>query len=86
MEKAIGVFGQGGSETFISPPKQRFRNLKYSESTLRYIGDLVNKGRLQDAVEIAKDSGKFSEDEAKSFIIQNESIFRNERTEKGSDN
>jgi len=56
--------------------------LKYSESTLRYIGDLVNKGRLQDAVEIAKDSGKYSEDEAKSFIIQNESVFRNERTEK----
>ena len=60
--------------------------MKYSESTLRYIGDLVNKGRLQDAVEIAKDSGKYSEDEAKSFIIQNESTLRNERTEKGSNN
>ena len=44
------------------------------------MGDLVKQGRLQDAVEIAKDSGKYSEDEAKSFIIQNESIFRNERT------
>ena len=60
--------------------------MKYSESTLRCIGELVNKGRLQDAVEIAKDSGKYSEDEAKSFIIQNESVFRNERTEKRSGN
>ena len=50
------------------------------------MGDLVNQGRLQDAVEIAKDSGKYSEDEAKSFIIQNESTLRNERTEKGSNN
>ncbi len=59
---------------------------RYSESTLRYIGDLVNSGRLQDAVEIAKDSGKYSEDEAQSFIIQNERILRNEQTEQRSDN
>ena len=60
--------------------------MKYSETTLRHIGELVKQGRLQDATEAAKDSGKYSEDEAKSFIIQNESTLRNERTEKGSNN
>tara|TARA_R110000824_G_scaffold273168_1_gene461665 strand:- start:358 stop:540 length:183 start_codon:yes stop_codon:yes gene_type:complete len=60
--------------------------LKYSESTLRYIRDLVNQGRLQDAIEAAKDSGKYSEDEAKSFILQNESSLRNEREKQRSDN
>ena len=60
--------------------------MKYSESTLRHIGDLVKQGRLQDAIEAAKDSGKYSEDEAKSFILQNESELKNGRTKKGSDN
>ena len=60
--------------------------MKYSESTLRYIRDLVNQGRLQDAIEAAKDSGKYSEDEAKSFILQNESSLRNEREKQRSDN
>ena len=60
--------------------------MKYSESTLRHIGDLVNQGRLQDAVEAAKDSGKYSEDEAKSFILQNESELRNGRQETRSGN
>jgi hypothetical protein len=45
---------------------------------------MVKEGKLQDACDTAKDSGKYSEDEAKSFILQNESILRNERTEKGS--
>ena len=60
--------------------------MKYSESTLRHIGDLVSQGRLQDAVEAAKDSGKYSEDEAKSFILQNESELRNDREAQRSDN
>ena len=60
--------------------------MKYSESTLRYIRDLVNQGRLQDAIEAAKDSGKYSEDEAKSFILQNESSLRNDRETQRSDN
>ena len=60
--------------------------MKYSDSTLRHIGDLVNQGRLQDAIEAAKDSGKYSEDEAKSFILQNESSLRNDREKQRSDN
>jgi hypothetical protein len=58
--------------------------LKYSESTLRHIGDLIIQGRLQEAAEAAKDSGKYSEDEAKSFILQNESELRDDAKEKGS--
>ena len=60
--------------------------MKYSETTLRHIGDLVNQGRLQDATEAAKDSGKYSEDEAKSFILQNERSLRNGKAEQRSDN
>ena len=60
--------------------------MKYSESTLRYIRDLVNQGRLQDAIEAAKDSGTYSEDEAKSFILQNERSLRNGKAEQRSDN
>lgn len=60
--------------------------MKYSETTLRHIGDLVKQGRLQDATEAAKDSGKYSEDEAKSFILQNESSLRNGREKQRSDN
>ncbi len=59
---------------------------RYSESTIRYIKDMVKAGKLQEACDAARDSGKYSEDEAQSFIIQNESILRNERTEKGADN
>ena len=59
---------------------------KYSESTLRLIKDKVREGNMQEAIEVAQDSGKYSEDEAQSFIIQNESVFRNDRTEQGSDN
>jgi len=57
---------------------------KYSESTLKLISNKIREGNLQEAIEAAQDSGKYSEDEAKSFILQNESILRNERTEKGS--
>ena len=59
---------------------------KYSESTLRLITDKLGEGNLQEAVEAAQDSGKYSEDEAKSFILQNESEFKNDRTKKRSDN
>jgi predicted RNA-binding protein len=59
---------------------------KYSQSTLKLIKNKIKEGNLQDAVEAAQDSGKYSEDEAKSFILQNESEFKNGRTKKGSDN
>jgi len=59
---------------------------KYSESTLRLINEKIKEGNLQEAVEAAQDSGKYSEDEAKSFILQNESEVKNDRQEKGSDN
>ena len=53
---------------------------------MRLIKDKMKKGNLQEAVEAAQDSGKYSEDEAKSFIIQNEGELKNGRTKKGSDN
>ncbi len=59
---------------------------KYSESTMRLIKDNIREGNLQEAVEAAQDSGKYSEDEAKSFILQNESELRNGRETQGSDN
>ena len=59
---------------------------KYSESTLRLIKDKIGEGNLQEAVEAAQDSGKYSEDEAKSFILQNESELRNGREAQRSDN
>ena len=59
---------------------------KYSESTMRLIKDKVKEGNLQEAVEAAQDSGKYSEDEAKSFILQNESELKNGRAKKRSDN
>ena len=59
---------------------------KYSESTMRLIIDKVKEGNLQEAVEAAQDSGKYSEDEAKSFILQNESELKNGRAKKRSDN
>jgi len=59
---------------------------KYSESTTRLIKEKMKDGNLQEAVEAAQDSGKYSEDEAKSFILQNESELKNGRTKKGSDN
>ena len=59
---------------------------KYSESTLRLIKDKMKEGNLQEAVEAAQDSGKYSEDEAKSFILQNESELRNDREAQRSDN
>ena len=59
---------------------------KYSESTMRLIKDKMKEGNLQEAVEAAQDSGKYSEDEAKSFILQNESELKNGRTKKGSNN
>ena len=37
---------------------------------------------MQEAVEAAQDSGKYSEDEAKSFILQNEGELKNDRTKK----
>jgi hypothetical protein len=60
--------------------------MQYSESTLRHIKALSTEGNWQEAIEAARDSGKYSEDEAKSFIIQNERILRNEQTEQRSDN
>ena len=59
---------------------------KYSKSTMRLIIDKVKEGNLQEAVEAAQDSGKYSEDEAKSFILQNESELKNGRAKKRSDN
>ena len=59
---------------------------KYSESTLRLINEKIKEGNLQEAVEAAQDSGKYSEDEAKSFILQNESSFKNAREKQWSDN
>ena len=59
---------------------------KYSESTLRLIDEKLKEGNLQEAVEAAQDSGKYSEDEAKSFILQNESELRNDRETQRSDN
>ena len=53
---------------------------------MRLIIDRVKEGNLQEAVEAAKDSGKYSEDEAKSFILQNESELRNGRQETRSGN
>jgi hypothetical protein len=52
---------------------------RYSESTIRYIKDMVKEGKLQEACDTATDSGKYSEDEAKSFILQNESELKNGR-------
>ena len=46
----------------------------------------MKEGNLQEAVEAAQDSGKYSEDEAKSFILQNESELRNDRETQRSDN
>ena len=46
----------------------------------------MKEGNLQEAVEAAQDSGKYSEDEAKSFILQNESEFKNVKSKEGSDN
>ena len=59
---------------------------KYSESTMRLIKDNIREGNLQEAVEAAQDSGKYSEDKAKSFILQNESKFKNVKSKEGSDN
>ena len=53
---------------------------------MRLIKDNIREGNLQEAVEAAQDSGKYSEDEAKSFILQNESELKNDRTKEGSDN
>ena len=53
---------------------------------MRLIIDKIREGNLQEAVEAAQDSGKYSEDEAKSFILQNESELKNDRTKEGSDN
>jgi len=59
---------------------------KYSESTLKLISNKIREGNLQEAIEAAQDSGKYGEDEAKSFILQNESELKNGRAEKRSDN
>ena len=59
---------------------------KYSKSTMRLIKDKMKEGNLQEAVEAAQDSGKYSEDEAKSFILQNESSLRNDKEAQRSDN
>tara|TARA_Y100001937_G_C7042880_1_gene295458 strand:- start:206 stop:367 length:162 start_codon:yes stop_codon:yes gene_type:complete len=53
---------------------------------MRLIIDKIREGNLQEAVEAAQDSGKYSEDEAKSFILQNESELKNVRAKKRSDN
>tara|TARA_Y100000004_G_scaffold192096_1_gene252045 strand:+ start:111 stop:272 length:162 start_codon:yes stop_codon:yes gene_type:complete len=53
---------------------------------MRLIKDKIREGNLQEAVEAAQDSGKYSEDEAKSFILQNESELRNDREAQRSDN
>ena len=45
---------------------------------------MVQEGNLEEAAEAAQDSGKYSEDEAKSFILQNESELKNGRPEKRS--
>ncbi len=60
--------------------------MQYSESTLRHIKALSTEGNWQEAIEAARDSGKYSEDEAKSFILQNESELKNGRAKKRSDN
>ena len=59
---------------------------KYTKSTLRLIEHNVREGNLQEAIEAAQDSGKYSEDEAKSFILQNESSLRDEREKQRPDN
>ena len=53
---------------------------------MRLIKDKMKEGNLQEAVEAAQDSGKYSEDEAKSFILQNESELRDDREPQRSDN
>jgi len=60
--------------------------LNHSMSTLKYVQFLIKEGKLQEAAEAAEDSGKYSEDEAKSFILQNESELRNDRETQRSDN
>tara|TARA_A100001515_G_scaffold65449_1_gene51829 strand:+ start:83 stop:226 length:144 start_codon:yes stop_codon:yes gene_type:complete len=45
---------------------------------------MVQEGNLEEAAEAAQDSGKYSEDEAKSFILQNESELKNGRPKKRS--
>ena len=53
---------------------------------MRLIKSKIKEGNLQEAVEVAQDSGKYSEDEAKSFILQNESKLKNDREKERSDN